>query len=126
MDWVVIMAKSMGRRAAGCIMTLVGFVALIVAFVVLIFFLFSGLSYFLDGERIELPEWSKMWTFVSENIDGFFRGVDDTISEIPELMGETSETETTSEESAASSEEGALTVVVAEDGSMTLMMPSAF
>lgn len=120
------MAKSMGRRAAGCIMTLVGFVALIVAFVVLIFFLFSGLSYFLDGERIELPEWSKMWTFVSENIDGFFRGVDDTISEIPELMGETSETETTTEESAASSEEGALTVVVAEDGSMTLMMPSAF
>lgn len=120
------MAKSMGRRAAGCIMTLVGFVALIVAFVVLIFFLFSGLSYFLDGERIELPEWSKMWTFVSENIDGFFRGVDDTISEIPELMGETSETETTSEESAVSSEEGALTVVVAEDGSMTLMMPSAF
>lgn len=125
MDWVEIMAKSMGRRAAGCIMTLVGFVALIVAFVVLIFFLFSGLSYFLDGERIELPEWSKMWTFVSENIDGFFRGVDDTISEIPELMGETSETETTTEESAVSSEEGALTVVVAEDGSMTLMMPSA-
>lgn len=122
----MIMAKSMGRRAAGCIMTLVGFVALIVAFVVLIFFLFSGLSYFLDGERIELPEWSKMWTFVSENIDGFFRGVDDTISEIPELMGETSETETTSEEPAVSSEEGALTVVVAEDGSMTLMMPSAF
>ena len=113
--------KSMGKRAAGCIMSLVGFVVLIVAFVILIFFLFSGLSYLVNGDQIKLPEWSKMWSFVTDNIDGFFHGVDNTISEIPEILGSGDETSsTTEEEPDAGEEEGCLTLWVAEDGSMTL------
>lgn len=117
------MAKNRkGGRVAGCIVSLVGFVLLIVAFVMLIFFLFSGLSYFLDGEQIELPEWGTLWGFMTDNVDEFFNDVDNTLNEIPVLMdeigGEVDDGTQMPTESTESTDEGQLTVWMDEAGSM--------
>lgn len=66
-----------GSRALGCMLKLLGFAVMVVAFMALIFFLFSGLSFFLGGDELELPEFSEAWTFLREFTDDFFQQIDE-------------------------------------------------
>lgn len=107
--------KKINSRVVGCLIKLVCFVLMVIAFAALIFFIFSGLSYFLSGERIELPQFSKMWSFVTDATDDFFNKVDDNLDKVESMITEEStpgkseskaESQTDSKQESEEQEEG--------------------
>lgn len=122
--------KKINSQVVGCLIKLVCFVLMVIAFAVLIFFLFSGLSYFLGGEKIELPKFSKMWSFVTDATSDFFNQVDDNLDKVESMIAEESSPEQKAdpqkEQDSKEKEEGFWqgdwmpdTVMLHENGTMT-------